>query len=271
MEQVQLGGVPGVRWLPDEPTGVGALVLAGSSGRIDSARAELLAGHGVLAESLQWFGGPGQHVGPWEIPLETFAERVAAIARECDRVVVLGTSFGAEAALLTGAHSSDVAAVAAFAPSDVVWAGVREDGTSTSHWTLDGRPLPWVPLDETWQADTDPPAFVGLYEASRRRFADQAGAAAIPVERIGRLLLVAGTDDQVWPAAVMAESIRDRRSAHGLPTELVMGHEAGHRAILPGEPVVVGGVKMRRGGSEEADRRLGAAVWPPLLRLLRGD
>ena len=35
------------------------------------------------------------------MPLETFLEQVDALARECDRVLVLGTSFGAEAALLT--------------------------------------------------------------------------------------------------------------------------------------------------------------------------
>ena len=105
------------RRIPAVSNGVGALVLAGSSGRIDSGRASLLAQHGVLAESVQWFGGPGQHDGPWEIPLEFFLDRVDALAAECDRVLVLGTSFGAEAALLVGALSSKVAAVVAFAPS----------------------------------------------------------------------------------------------------------------------------------------------------------
>jgi hypothetical protein len=149
-QQLPPGAPPGVRWLPDEPTGVGALVLAGSSGRVDSARVELLADHGVVAESIQWFGGPGQHDGPWEIPLELFLDRVADLARDCDRVLVLGTSLGAEAALLTGAHSAHVAAVVAFAPTDLIWAGVRGDGTVTSHWTLGGALLPYVPFDDTW-------------------------------------------------------------------------------------------------------------------------
>lgn len=180
MRQVELSDVEGVRWLPEAPTGVGALVLAGSSGRVDSARAELLARHGVVAESVRWFGGPQQHDGPWEIPLELFFERVDGLAQECDRVLVLGSSFGSEAALLTGALCSRVDAVVGFAPSDVVWAGYRSDGTATSHWTLD----------------------------------------------------------------------------------------AGHRAILPGEPVVSGGIRMRRGGTGDADRRLGVAAWDEIRTLL---
>lgn len=266
-------GIDGVRFVPDAPTGTGALVLGGSSGRIDGPRARLLAEEGVLAESVRWFGGPGQHDGPWEIPLETFLDRVAELRRDCDRVLVLGTSFGAEAALLTGALSDGVDArvdaVAAFAPSDLVWAGVTGDGRVTSHWTRRGEPLPFVPFDDTWQADTDPPSYDGLYRRSRKRFADRVPGATIPVERITELLLVAGGDDRVWPADAHAHHISTRRAAHGLTTALVTDPKAGHRAILPGEPVVTAGMRMQRGGTEEADRRLGRAAWAAILRLLR--
>jgi hypothetical protein len=269
VRRVELKGIEGVRWLPDNASGIGALVLAGSSGRVDSDRAELLARHGAVAESIQWFGGVGQHDGPWEVPLELFLERVAGLADDCDRVIIVGTSFGAEAALLTGAYSRKVAAVVAFAPSDVVWAGVRGDGTVTSHWTFDGSPLPYVPFDETWESDDDIPAFVGLYESSRQRFSQRLDAAAIPVERIERVVLIAGGDDQVWPALPMAESISARREAHGLDTVLVSDPHAGHRTVLPGEPTVTGGVRMRRGGADDHDRRLGATAWTSIEGLLR--
>ena len=264
-----IAGIDGVRCVPGGPTGTGALVLGGSSGRIDAPRARLLAGEGVLAESVRWFGGPGQHDAPWEIALETFLDRVADLRRHCDRVLVLGTSFGAEAALLTGALSDDVAAVVAFAPSDVVWAGVTGDGRVTSHWTHHGEPLPFVPFDDTWQADTDPPAYDGLYRRSRERFADRAPDATIPVERIAELVLVAGGDDRVWPAEAHARAISDRRTIHGRPTTLVTDPDAGHRTVLPGEPVVTAGVRMQRGGTEEADRRLGRAAWAAIRPLLR--
>ena len=265
---MELSDVEGVRWLPDVATGVGALVLAGSSGRVDLARAEALARHGVVAESIRWFGGAGQHDGPWEIPLELFLNRLDELARHCDRVLVLGTSFGAEAALLIGAHSSHVSAVIAFAATDVVWAGVRPDGAMTSHWTLGGLPLPYVPFDESWEQDDEVPAFRGFYEASRRRFPQQLESARIPVERIKQVLLVAGGDDQVWPALPMCESIKTRRAEQGLDTVLVCDPEAGHRTVLPGEPIVTGGMQMRRGGTEDADKRLGDAAWSHITALL---
>ncbi len=270
MESQSLTGIEGVRWVPDVPTGVAALVLAGSSGRVDSGRARLLAQHGVVAESVQWFGGAGQSSGPYDVPLELFLGRVADLARENDTIVVVGTSFGSEAAMLIGAHSPDVDAVVAFAPSDVVWAGVRPDGATTSHWTLGGSPLPHVPFIDTWEPADDPPAFVTLYEESRRRSAAATSGPALPVEHIDRLVLVAGGDDQVWPSLEMARAIEARRDAHGRGTTLVTDPRAGHRTVLPGEDPVVGGVRMRRGGTEEADRRLGRAAWPHVAALLRG-
>lgn len=268
MRSEHLSGVEGVRWIPQDPSGTAVLVLAGSSGRIDSARAELLARQGAVAESIRWFGGPGQNEGPWDIPLELFLDRVSDLTRIADRVVVLGTSFGSEAALLVGAHSRQVSAVAAFAPSDVVWGGFRPDGSVTSHWTFGGKALAHVDFISDWEPDTDPPAFVTLYEESRRRSAGAVSTAAIPVEQIARLLLVAGGDDQVWPSLAMARAMKYRRDKQGLATTLVADPEAGHRVVFPGETPAAGGVRMRRGGTDEADRRLGSAAWASLLALL---
>lgn len=155
-----------------------------------------------------------------------------------------------------------------FAPTDVVWAGVRPDGSVTSHWTLDGSPMPFVPFDDDWEADSEIPAYVGLYEASRERFSDRLVEAAIPVEKIGRLVLVGGADDKVWPALEMSRVIEARRREHGLDTVVVSDPGAGHSAILPGEPVVSREIKLQHGGDEESDRRLGDAAWVEIRRLL---
>ncbi|GIM64736.1 acyl-CoA thioesterase [Planomonospora venezuelensis] len=268
MRSETLSGIEGVRWIPEHPSGTAALVLAGSSGRVDSARAEVLARHGVVAEAVRWFGGRGQNEGPWDIPLELLLDRVTELAQIADRIVVVGTSFGSEAALLAGALSTRVSAVAAFAPSDVVWAGFRPDGSTTSHWTLGGTALPHVDFVDDWEPDADAPVFLGLYEESRRRFPASVTTAAIPVERIAEVLLIAGGDDRVWPSLAMAEAIRSRRDEHGLATTLVSDPDAGHRTVLPGETPTAGGVRMQRGGNEESDRRLGSAAWAHLKTLL---
>lgn len=246
-------------------------MLAGSSGRVDEPRARLLAEQGCIAESVQWFGGPGQHPGPWLIPLETFTQRIADLARDCDHVYLAGTSFGTEAALATAAVTPGVAGVAAFAPSDVVWAGIDGSGRQVSHWTLGGQPLPFVRLDETWRPEGDPPAYRSLYLGSRRAAGPAAvAAAAIEVERIPRVLVVAGGDDQVWPSDLHAQQIAARRAGHGLATTAVSDPDGGHRTLLPGEPVVTAGQRMRRGGTQAADRRLGVLALDALAEFLAG-
>ncbi len=50
-----------------EPVGgstVGVLVLAGSSGRVETDRCRLLARTGMTTLSIRWFGGDGQPAGP---------------------------------------------------------------------------------------------------------------------------------------------------------------------------------------------------------------
>jgi pimeloyl-ACP methyl ester carboxylesterase len=243
-------------------------VLAGSRGAADETRARLLAEHGAISESIQWFGGPGQNPAPFEIPIELFQDRVEGLARLCDRVLIIGLSFGAEAALVTASRTPLVDAVVAFSPSDVVWAGVAPEGKQTSHWSVDGSPLPFVPFAEDWEPEGDPPSYRDLYTYSRRLRPDAVAAAAIEVERIPTLIQVVGGDDLVWPADLHAEAVTIRRSTHGLPTVNLTDGEAGHRAILPGESPVTTGVSMQRGGTEVANRRLGDAAWEAISSVL---
>jgi acetyl esterase/lipase len=266
----ELTGPSGVRFVPEEHSGVGVLVLAGSRGSADEPRARLFAESGAIAESIQWFGGVGQHSGPWEVPIEMFQDRVGKLSTLCDRVILVGLSFGAEAALVTATRTPQVTAVVALSPTDVVWAGVTAEGRQTSHWTIDGVPVPFVPFAEDWEPRTEPPIYRDLYLYSRRINPTAVDAAAIPVERIPTLIQVVGGQDLVWPSDRHAEAIEQRRSHHGLTTTTVVDEDAGHRAVLPGEPVVDTGQRMQRGGDATANRRLGQAAWVEIQALL-GD
>lgn len=82
------------------------------------------------------------------------------------------------------------------------------------------------------------------------------------------MLLVAGGDDHLWPSLDAARAIERRREAYDLPTTVVTHPDAGHRTVLPGETVATGGAVMDRGGTERADRALGALAWPEVLRVL---
>jgi len=246
---------------------VGVLVLAGSSGRVEVDRCRLLAEQGMTALSYRWFDQAVDLVA-----LESFDEALATLHDRCERLAVLGTSRGGEAALLLGSLHEEVDAVVALAPSDVVWAGLAPERPQRSAWTWRGEPLPFVPYDDAFVAETEPPAYVEMYCRSLEEFADRVPAARIPVERIaGEVVLVAGGDDELWPSALFAELVRRRRAAAGLPTEVVAHERAGHRVILPGEPVLPPSPARAYGGSDEADAELGRLAWPMILRALRGE
>ena len=89
---------------PETPSGTGVLVVSGSSGRLDLGRAHRFAEVGATALALRWFGGAGPAV-PREVPLEIFAAGLDLLAEECDRLVVLGLSYGAEGVLREAASS----------------------------------------------------------------------------------------------------------------------------------------------------------------------
>ncbi|XGX78695.1 hypothetical protein LQK93_01490 [Terrabacter sp. BE26] len=255
--------------------GTGVLVLSGSSGRVERERARLLASASVSAAlTYRWFGGEGQPAGIWEHSLESFAPAVASLAEHCDRVVLLGVSKSAEAFLLYAADDPAVDAVVALAPSHVAWANVGPgpDGElrpQHSSWSRGGQPVPFVPYDDDAEAPGDPPAYAPVYAQALRTHAGRVAAATIPVERFfGDVLLVAGGDDKVWPSVTFARAVQARRRSLDLPTTLVTHPEAGHRVILPGEPVASGGQHMARGGTEAADRALGERAWPEIRRVL---
>lgn len=258
---------------PERPARTGVLVLAGSSGRLDVGRADALAAAGATALAIRWFGGVGQPVVPCEVPLETFIEAIDLLEPECDRVGVLGLSYGAEAALLTAVRDPRIDAVVALAPTDVVWEGPheRDDDPRRSKWTWRGDPVPFLPLDRSWRPESTPPAFAACYAQSRQQ-ADPAtvDAATIPVEHFqGELVLVAGGDDQVWTSSAAARAIGDRRSAAGRRTTVIEDPTAGHPVVLPGERAPSAERPYLVGGDEGAAERLGRAAWPAIREAFR--
>ncbi len=79
---------------------------------------------------------------------------------------------------------------------------------------------------------------------------------------------MAGGDDQVWPSVDFAEEITRTRRRHGRETVVVTVAEAGHTPIFPGTEPPPPSAHLVRGGTEAADRELGAAAWDRLRSLL---
>ncbi|MBY3171629.1 acyl-CoA thioester hydrolase/BAAT C-terminal domain-containing protein [Rhizobium laguerreae] len=254
----------------------GVIVLSGSSGRVDVDRAALFARAGASALAPRWFGAAGQSPGICEIPLETFFSSIDyLISRGCQRTIFVGTSKGAEAALLTAAYDERVSAVIAFSPTSVVWGniGPGKDGVAwpeRSSWSLKGLPLDFVPAVSAWERGNRDGliSYRALFEQSLSANPAAVQRAQIPIEKTAAdIILVAGGDDALWPSDMFALELSRRRNEYGMPASLVVDNEAGHRILLPGENMPRSTL-YAHGGSDEADARLGEAAWREIVKLL---
>jgi dienelactone hydrolase len=227
------------------------ILLGGGEGGSGAAReAPKLAALGFAVIGLPYYSPAEQPGGPRELPalpadfahidiLQLNKVRDWLRSRndlDAMRIGLFGASKGAEFALLAASHLDWVKAVVAVAPSDVVWEGYgwdTEPGTAPS-FSVGGKALPFVPykgfIEEYMRFGTGQAVHLRRpHDQGRAAHPDAAVRARIPVEHFkGRLLLLAGQDDQLWNAAAMAQNIAERRTQAGLPTELLIYSDAGH-------------------------------------------
>jgi dienelactone hydrolase len=119
---------------------------------------------------------------------------------------------------------------------------------------------------------------VGLIELYRGGLQDTAAveAALIPVENIqGAILLISGTDDQMWPSTEMCAAIVERlkQHEHPFPFEHLQYEGAGHAIVNGYTPlknsIVAGNFVL--GGTVEANARAMADSRPKVLEFLAGN
>lgn len=251
------------------------LPLGGSEGGLGAAvdrQAQLLAKEGFTVLALAYYRLPGQPARFELIPLETFARALDWLKRQDGvdpaRLAIMGTSKGAEAALLMASRRADVSAVVAAVPSQVAWQGFDWSFASvrTSSWSEGGKPVPYLPITTVGRnGDIYGPA---LAEAAKHP------EAAIPVERIaGPVLLLCGEEDKLWPSCPMARAVKARRDAAtgGLETILLAYPDAGHFGVGPTPPsgAEVPAMITMFGGSKEGNVAARANGWPRTIAFLQ--
>jgi dienelactone hydrolase len=254
--------------VPESAT-CGLLILSGSSGRVLAERADVLSSYGVAALAVPWFGVEGLPASPRRVPLEALLPHLDQLASVVPRVGVMGTSFGAEAALLLAVRDPRISLVVALAPTSVAWETSDQDGDGPpgrdAKWTWGGTPILGVPyVDATIRG---PFADAREWHEASLGACDDPDQFAIPVDRItGDVIVASGGDDRVWQAEQFCEEIVARRSAAGLMTTHVHHPGAGHQVVLPGEAPAPDRPGFPRGGSPTADAELGATVLEAVLQ-----
>jgi dienelactone hydrolase len=289
IRDVQEDGLAGRLFIPPgagkRPT---VIVMGGSGGGLDWEKAAVLSSHGYITLALAYFGITPLPKSLQSIPLEYFATAIAWLLRQPDvdgeRMAVMGMSKGGELALLLGAHFREVRAVIAAVPSAVVWPGFGKGLYSS--WTYNGKQLPFVPTPTRWFRTksflqvlaNQPIAFRHIYEAALEN-REAVERAAIPVERIhGPVLLISGSDDQVWPSARMSRMIMERLATHAFPhpREHLCCEGAGHTFRCPHSPATISRskhpsmpIEVLLGGSPAAHARAQLEAWQRTLQFLK--
>ena len=295
VREVREAGVVGVLAQgPSDQSRPAVLVLGGSEGGLFTARAiaPLLASHGYAVLGVGYFRGGETDLAPLPVSLEQVPLETLEVARRwllaqpgvaANRLAVVGISKGAELALVAAATYPWVDAVAAFAPSHVVWEGVpvgRTGRGSGSSWTRAGRPLPFVPwsvaAEERGDRDRQVTGSSRLTDVHLESLAE-AGAhvapAAIAIERSrAAMLLVAGIDDAMWPSAHAAAQLHARLRAAGYARPVQLEYATtGHQVLGTGWAPTTAFQRTAgrlQGGAPALDAAAQARTWAALLAFL---
>lgn len=272
----------------------GVLLLSGSDGGQHDHAAALLASHGYAVLALTCFGAEDtpQHLN--HIELDDIGRALEWLASQpqvdASRIATLGLSRGGELALQVGSMFGRVGAVVAGAPSSVRQAGLTGSHTDFTQpaWVHGGVALPFVPgrfgplqflrFMATWLLRR-PMRQRAMFERLLRGGTD-VERAEIEVERIaGPVLLISGSDDQLWPSDRYAEAVMRRLDlrAHRYPRRHTCYPGAGHFVCcpyaLPSLPPLtrlspVGGLTIDFGGTAAANAAAATASWQEILDFL---
>src|SRR5262245_38713972 len=265
---IRTDGIVGTLFLPpgDGPHPA-VIVLNGGDGGIDEVRGAILASHGYAALNLGYFRMEGLPRGLVNIPLEYFENAIRWMRAQPwlrdHFLAVWGESRGGELALLLGSTFAEINAVIAWVPSGVMfWAlGLAEPGDTRPRaaWTFRGKPLPFLQENNSSMepppvAEAGGPVAFAPYYLNQLRDTRAVERATIPVEKTrGPILLVSGTDDQMWPSSALADIAMRRLETHRHPYPFrhLKYEGAGHRIMVPGGPRTQRTLRLQVEGTSE--------------------
>lgn len=215
----------GFHLVPDEVTSNGVVVtFGGSDGGPDYERALELAGRGHEVYALFFFGQDNQQSELAHVPVEFFFEvtdRIEDSGVYPGPVTVIGTSKGAELALLLAVEHEAIDNVVLFAPTMHAYQALSFDGEPVSSWTRGEEQVPFLSFQHasigslatmlSAMAFNYPIAYRSTYvSVVERAPADEEEAARLdPAAVGGDLLVFAGGDDEMWQSDTAAEQIQD--------------------------------------------------------------
>ncbi|MBL8650273.1 MAG: hypothetical protein JNL35_07705 [Sphingopyxis sp.] len=257
------------------------LLLGGSEGGLGSdmrAQALALQAAGFSTLQLAYHNAPGKSAKLKNIPLEEFARGIDWLKKQpgvdAGRIGIVGYSKGAEAGLLVATRTPGIRAAALGMPSSVVWDGMAGEnymlGSFNSSWSDKGEPVPHL----AYKGRPDDRGLMAVFEGGLREL-DRNPGAIIPVEKFrGKLLLVCGEAEKLWPSCPMTDQIVARTKAKGANAPIVLRYkDAGHGVM--GVPFANPADAKRwvgfGGGSEAGNMAARGDSWPKIVAFLKTE
>ncbi len=256
------------------------LLLGGSEGGLASeirAQALLLQAEGFSVLQLAYHNAPGKPAKLKNVPLEDFYRGLDWLRKQPGvdpaRLGIVGYSKGAEAGLLVATRYPGIRAAALGMPSSVVWDGMSGEnymlGSFSSSWSEKGEPVPHL----AYKGRPDDRGLMAVFEGGLKHL-DENPAAIIPVEKYkGKLLLVCGEAEKLWPSCPMTDQIVARAKARGAVAPVVLRYrDAGHAAMgAPFADTATAGKWSKLGGTAEGNAAARIDSWPKIMAFLNAE
>lgn len=256
------------------------LLLGGSEGGLAKevrSQALLLRAEGFSVLQLAYHNAPGKPAKLKNVPLEDFYRGLDWLKKQPGvdpaRIGIVGYSKGAEAGLLVATRYPGVRVVALGMPSSVVWDGMSGEnymfGSFSSSWSEKGEPVPHL----AYKGRPDERGLMTVFEGGLKALGNNP-AAIIPVEKYrGKLLLVCGEAEKLWPSCPMTDQIVRRAKAKGAAEPIVLRYkDAGHAVMgVPFADTATAKKWSKLGGTAEGNSAARIDSWPKIVAFLKAE
>jgi dienelactone hydrolase len=213
------------------------IALGGSGGGfLPEKEVQSLALHGYAVLSVAYINVAGLPNRIENIPLEYFNNAInwacSSTVVDSNKVIVLGVSRGAELALLLASRYPRISAVVAYSPGCFILPNAvdTDDSIAThSSWTVGGKPLTFAPI-RIFKGNHQKNVNYRDYIIPLLDRSDSERYTINMENSNGPILLLSGSDDQIWPSAEMAgkleRRLNEKQFSHQVRNIIIPG--AGH-------------------------------------------
>lgn len=238
---------------PDSGSDCAVIVIMGGEQSLLPGKkfAERFADYGITGLSVSLFGAEGLPCSPDQVPLDMFIPAVNYLKekKHIEHISVYGQSMGSIFAVLVAEYIGGMENLIMVSPTHVPFEGTLEDKktmTGRSVATYKGEDIPYVTADfskikaSKYYKHPDAECKVmGMWIAYHNAYADssKAEAAKLHVEKSGsRVLLIAGSKDEAWPAEYSVRTIEKDLKAAGYDRDvkvIIYPHGSHLNGLMP--------------------------------------